>query len=98
MQGKIKRRKEREREKKNMYNYMQVSKIKSNFTALKNVQANSTSIQQYYIFFGVFFSFLSSFFVVVDFAFLFKSTCYSLIYIPYSVDHGKACHSTLRKK
>lgn len=82
-----------------MYNYMQVSKIKSNFTALKNVQANSTSIQQYYIFFGVFFLFFFIVvFFVVDFAFLFKSTCYSLIYIPYSVDHGKACHSTLRKK
>lgn len=82
-----------------MYIYMQVSKIKSNFTALKNVQANSTSIQQYYFFVVVWrFFFLYVIFFFVDFSFLLKSTCYSLIYIPYSVDHGKACHSTLRKK
>lgn len=52
---------------------MQVSKIKSNFTALKNVQANSTSIQQYYIciifLFGVCFYtslFLCRFFVSIE--------------------------------
>lgn len=77
---------------------MQVSKIKSNFTALKNVQANSTSIQQYYIFFLLLFGEFLYVTFFVDFSFLLKSTCYSLIYIPYSVDHGKACHSTLRMK
>lgn len=77
---------------------MQVSKIKSNFTALKNVQANSTSIQQYYIFFVVVWRVFIRHFFFVDFSFLLKSTCYSLIYIPYSVDHGKACYSTLRMK
>lgn len=57
-----------------MYIYMQVSKIKSNFTALKNVQANSTSIQQYYffvcvclaIFLYVVFFFFCRFFVSIE--------------------------------